>query len=193
MNRLLGLRERLVDLMNVQDHLQASSQTLSLQRSRQIHFAIWDRYILLFETSTFSNGGSNECARSPELLHLKLCPCNVRDKYILQFETDIFCYLKQVHLAMVDLMNVQDHLQASSWSCPCNVRDKYILQFETNIFCHLRQKNCNLRQIYLAILDLMNVQDHLSCFISKLSLQRLRQIYFAIWDKYILPIWNKYI
>ena len=40
MNRLLGLRERLVDLMNVQDHLQASSQTLSLQRSRQIHFAI---------------------------------------------------------------------------------------------------------------------------------------------------------
>ena len=40
---------------------------------------------------------------------------------------------------LLDLMNVQDHLQASSQSCPCNVQDKYIVQFERNTVCNLRQ------------------------------------------------------
>ena len=49
----------------------------------QIHFAIWDKYILQFETNIFCNSRQ---------IHFAFL-----DKYNLQFETNTFYNLRQIH------------------------------------------------------------------------------------------------
>ena len=58
----------------------------------------------------------------------------------MQFETNIFCNLRQIHFAIWDIYALQ------FMTINFEIWDKYILQFKTNTLC-------NLRQIHFAIWD----------------------------------------
>ena len=66
----------------------AAGLIVLISNIRQIHFGIWDKYILEFETNTFWN---------LRQIHLAIV-----DKYILEFETNTFRNLRQIHIGIWD-------------------------------------------------------------------------------------------
>ena len=83
------------------------------------------------------------------------------NKYILQFETNIFCHLEQIRFAVWE----------KYWA------HKYICEKKTNSFCNLRLIHfCNSRQIHVCKLRQMHL-----CYLRQMLSFNLRRIHL-VWS-----------
>ena len=160
---------------------------------RQIYLVIHDKY-LMKTLVNMQQANARFAEQAPVFRQListlELLLFAIWQKYICQFDTYIFCHLRQEHFAISDKYLMQIYAASQCQSCragPSLLSTNF--HFETNTFY-------NLRQIHFTICDkyFMKIVVNMQQANARVARQapvclqiifNLWQIDLAIWDKYI--------